>query len=422
MQRSSIGARDRGEPGLPGLGPQRPWPSRPGRGRAGRVLALALVVALLLAGYGLWVALSRALEEPVLADTDGRAGGSAGPVAAGSVAGGGAEASSPPGEAPVVRRLAGGGVEGSGFSGRVPPASGEGARQERVDGELSVAPGRQPAGPPRDAGVPGDRQRRARFGAARWGLPGLCPGEDTIALLTRRQALYASFVVASIGDASIRHAPEVPGATLRHIAEALQTARTRASDLVDWPPAAEPPPVIVYRDDDQLRGVACINQVAIGYYDGSIHLSIEPRHVARHLRETIVHEYLHHVLNTLGVRLPTWFHEGLAMHAAQETWFADPRLRLSSWLKQSRIPFEAMVPAFPHAADEPFAIAAYYQSFVMVQFLIQRRGPAILRALAHDLGARTVTPTAAFAHAAALSAPDLESAWQQFVAAPGGLR
>jgi hypothetical protein len=239
-------------------------------------------------------------------------------------------------------------------------------------------------------------------------------------LLARRQGLYARFSQTSIGEASIRHAPEVAAARLREIAEALQAARARATDLVDWAPTAEPPPVIAYRDDDQMRGVACINQLAIGYYDGSIHLSVDPKHVVRHLRETIVHEYLHHVLSTVGVRLPTWFHEGLAMYAAQETWFTDPRLRLATWLKHEHLPFEAMVPAFPHAADEPFAVAAYYQSFMMVRFLTQRRGPAILRALAHDLAARTVAPTAAFSHAAGLSPPDLESAWQQFVATSPG--
>ncbi len=253
-----------------------------------------------------------------------------------------------------------------------------------------------------------------RFGV-RWGQPGLCPGQDNDSVLARREALYARFQISSVGGAKIRHDPSVPHHVLEEVAQALGDARLTTNKLVGWSLSAPSPAVIVYRDLAQLQSVACVNQSAIGYYDGSIHLTDDPNHGSHQVQQTIIHEYTHHVLLSIGVRKPMWFHEGLAMHAAGETWFNRSDLGLVRWLEQSHLPFDALVPAFPHTADEKFASAAYYQSLMMTEFLAYRRGPDIFRALSVDLASGAVTPQEAFARGAGLSPSALDAHWAAFL-------
>jgi hypothetical protein len=242
----------------------------------------------------------------------------------------------------------------------------------------------------------------------RWGEAGFCPREDSRALLVKRMRLLSQFRETSIGYTQFRHSPVVARGTLEQIASAL----------VDWSPAASTPSVIVYRDIEEMRSIACINQAAIGYYDGSIHLSAEPGRSPQHVRETVIHEFMHHVLLSLGVRQPMWFHEGLAMFAADERWFTNPRLGLVSWLKREHLPFDLLTVAFPHTADETFATAAYYQSFMMLQFVRSRRGGHVFRALASVLASGELSPGEAFASASGLPPTEIETAWRAFVEQP----
>ena len=193
----------------------------------------------------------------------------------------------------------------------------------------------------------------------RWQLPGLCPGQDDLALLGRRQTLLARFQVSSLGEVQIRHPPEVAPSVLVLVAGALERARAAAAELVDWTASAQPPPVVLYRSDEQLRGVACVNQSAVGYYDGAIHVSVDP--------------------------------------------------------SDSQLPFEALVTAFPHTADEPFAVATYYQSYMMVEFLRQQRGADVFRGLARELAAGTLPPERAFQLASGLPPGKLETAFAAFL-------
>jgi hypothetical protein len=269
-----------------------------------------------------------------------------------------------------------------------------------------------------DGGAPSLRGSfDANFGV-RWGQAGLCPQQDAAAVLARRFAALAGFRTIVVGGTDLRVAPEIPSMKVDQVAAMLDRGRARTSQILDWDPSAPHPPAILYRDDEQLRRTSCINQGAIGYYDGTIHISADPKHAVWHLEETVVHEYVHHALNSLGVRAPMWFHEGLAMHAARERWFLDPRLGLVHWLEAEHLPFAALVAAFPHTADERFAAATYYQGYKMVEFLEHQGVTA--RTLAREIGAKRVTAEAAFVHAAGLATVDLEPAWQAFVAPGAG--
>ena len=147
----------------------------------------------------------------------------------------------------------------------------------------------------------------------------------------------------------------------------------------------------------------------------TIHVSVDPSHVPSHVAETVIHEYMHHVLNALGVRQPMWLHEGLAILAADERWFNDWRLQLKPWIRQDHLPFDALVTASPHTADETFAMAAYYQSYLMVQLVSHRRGEDFFRTLLRYITDGTVTPQGAFIQGVGLPASHLEAAWAEFV-------
>lgn len=92
---------------------------------------------------------------------------------------------------------------------------------------------------------------------------------------------------------------------------------------------------------------------------------------------------------------------------------SDPQL--IAWLQGAHLPFDAMVLAFPHAADEQFAGAAYYQSFMMLQLVIARGGIDDLSRLIGALASGAVKPEDAFSHGTKTSAAELESVWTELV-------
>ena len=145
--------------------------------------------------------------------------------------------------------------------------------------------------------------------------------------------------------------------------------------------------------------------------DGAIHLPATDPDAYR----TVVHELVHHVLNALGLRKPMWFHEGLAMFAADERWWEDPRLGLMTWLRSAHLPFPALTEAFPHTADELFAGAAYYQSYQMVSFISARSGGSNFFWLVDAIVSGRLAPQTCFGESVGLSGDQLEAAWRGFV-------
>ena len=81
-----------------------------------------------------------------------------------------------------------------------------------------------------------------------------------------------------------------------------------------------------------------------------------------------------------------------------------------------------MVQAFPHTADEAFAIAAYFQSLVMVEAVLRIGGVARIQALVEALARHQVTPSDAFSWALGGAAEAAqEVAWRQTVETLGGV-
>lgn len=249
----------------------------------------------------------------------------------------------------------------------------------------------------------------------RWDDEGACAEKPRLQLKPARDALLATFLERRIGDAVFLHDPRVDPSQLTRLFARLQSARIATAAWIDWAPNTPPPATIVYRTSEQLRSVACVNEQTVGYFDGRLHVSADPELPEPIIEQTVVHEYLHFALNQVGVAKPMWLHEGLAMHVAEETWFNNSRLDFKRWLQTNKLPFEGMVFAFPHTADEKFALVAYYQSFRMVDFVMEQRGPAAIRSLVSQLSSKSLTAEDAFVQGAGLSPSTLDAQWQRFV-------
>ncbi|MFT3706756.1 MAG: hypothetical protein QM817_03735 [Archangium sp.] len=249
------------------------------------------------------------------------------------------------------------------------------------------------------------RSRDKRFGV-RWDEPGLC--DD---LPRRRAELLSRFVTVRRADTQILRDPAVSEDFANAMGESLLIARRTLSVLLGPRADVAFPDVYVYESVDQLRSVACVNTATAGYYDGSIHVPASDPDAHR----TVVHELTHHVLRALGVQKPMWFHEGLAMYAADERWWSDPRSGLVPWLQREHLPFSALTEAFPHTADELFAGAVYFQSFEMVRFLGAKAGRPDFAWFAEGLANGTLNPQTAFGASLGLDDAALEREWQTFV-------
>jgi hypothetical protein len=251
-----------------------------------------------------------------------------------------------------------------------------------------------------------------------WSAPGLCENGARAASQARRKAaLLRTFRTEDSDGLAIAHDETVPGDALATIRLAIGRTAQVASDLLGWTPTGLPPAIYVYRSAEELRAVACVNAGSIAYYDGSLHLSGDPRYTTATLTREAAHEYVHHILVTMGISRPTWLHEGLAMQIAEERWWRRPGMNLQAWLEQQRLPFESLVDGLAHAfSDDQLATAAYYQSYMMVGFVRQRRGPAYLRELAAELASGRTAPEEAFARAAAVPAgASLDAEWDRYV-------
>ena len=259
-----------------------------------------------------------------------------------------------------------------------------------------------------DAGAPAPNDPRFTI---RWGKTGLCGDEPLERIAERRAALLATFVGVRRANTLILRDPDVPTAFADGVGDALISARQIVLGLLGPRADVAFPVVYVYATADQLRGVACVNTATAGYYDGAIHLPASDPDAYR----TVVHEHVHHVLNALGLRKPMWLHEGLAMYAADERWWEDPRLGLTMWLRAKHLPFPALTEAFPHTADELFAGAAYYQSYQMVTFVGLRGGRPDFSWLVDGVVAGRFTPQGCFGESVGLSGDQLESAWSAFM-------
>lgn len=261
----------------------------------------------------------------------------------------------------------------------------------------------------------------------RWNSAGFCRGSRAPDIVIRRVALLQTFVVANQRSLVIASDPSIEGEIVDAIERGAVLARPYADFMFGWSGQDNVPMIYVYRDKDQMHSVACVPAWTAGYYDGAIHVSAEgvrgPNARTRDKRfegsALIVHEYMHHVLQSLGVSKPQWLHEGAAVAASQANpcWSLakdDPDFRQR--MAGQHIAFEAMESAFVDAwDDETEASRAYCQSYLMLEFVVSRRSVKAIARLVDDLSSGVVDARDAFLSASGQSASSLENEWRKFV-------
>jgi hypothetical protein len=226
----------------------------------------------------------------------------------------------------------------------------EGAERASDDGE--------PAEPAATLSTPRRRSRRVELASLRARRqPGLCndPGDA----IEAREALMRHFRhVDWDGEPLLYIDPRLAeGAHLALIAQledAEQTARAALRAVVSRPE------VFAYFDAQLLLAAACTNDDVVAYYDGALHVVPSDADV----RQSVVHEYTHHVLMSRGFIAPTWAQEGIAMNVAQESWW-----RGRQWLERvmdSPFSLAEVEVAIPYTMRSDQAVLFYVQSAAMV--------------------------------------------------------
>ena len=216
-----------------------------------------------------------------------------------------------------------------------------------------------------------------------------------------RERLRTTFtrVAAPPGNASLYFDPSVPDFAVSRLLYALTKIEALVSARLGLGSSA--PDVYLYRNPAQLREGVCVSPKSVSYYDGAIHLALDPED---DLLKSLKHEYAHHALFSHGIRRPVWFQEGVAMLMGDES-------QWSRWRPKGPLLQPAqMVQTFPQAASAEAAEAFYGQAFAMTTFLSKlcENGPACeLRDLVRALSSGAVHPEDLFDWAVSQRGPDL---------------
>jgi len=265
------------------------------------------------------------------------------------------------------------------------------------DGALHRHPLALPAPRTPSREVPATRSRRAD---SPWRYAGLCANGAGSDSASARKRYLDAFAAAEATEATVYVDEGVAEGYLAAVQHGLNWIPRSAKLFLGLDP--EPPVIYVYRSAQALRAHACVNESAVAYYDGAIHLAVTlrgPGDLVRSLR----HEYVHHALVSHRIQHPTWLQEGAAMVFAAEPWssfrFDAPPLDL-----------DHMVGAFPHGITKQSAEAFYGQAFAMVMLLrdlCAKRDGCNEAELVHALRDGSAEPETLFSWAIRRRAPNI---------------
>ncbi len=148
-------------------------------------------------------------------------------------------------------------------------------------------------------------------------------------------------------------------------------------------------------------------------------------------RSVLWHEYAHVVtLGLTGNKIPRWLSEGISVHeelARDPHWGQRMTPRYRQMIQAGELqPVGKLSAAFITPKTGEHLVFAYYQSALVVEFLVERYGHKALKAVLEDLGRGVEINKALAARAAPL--PELEKSFEAFarkraeaVAPTGGL-
>jgi hypothetical protein len=213
--------------------------------------------------------------------------------------------------------------------------------------------------------------------SSRWQHPGLCATSTQAG--RARELMMGRFRITSWDDdARLFLDPRLMLSTRSTLVKQLEAAEGEVSTQLGITPPR--PDVFAYRDTKLLLAGSCANADVVAYYDGAVHVVPSQEDVA----QSVIHEYTHHALTSVGVVAPAWAHEGIAMLVARETWWRQPE-----WLERvAERPFalEDMESAVPYTLESEQATQFYVQAAAMVACAI-RDEPGGLKTMIRDLAA-----------------------------------
>ncbi|MBI2370356.1 MAG: hypothetical protein HYV08_09015 [Deltaproteobacteria bacterium] len=175
---------------------------------------------------------------------------------------------------------------------------------------------------------------------------------------------------------------------------------------------------VVLYSNQQFRDVTRAPAWMRAIYDGKVRLPIQGLAGQEGLlRRVVTHEYVHVLLvQVAGLRLPTWFHEGVAQleEGAQEdqgALVAAHRGGTLAPLRQLEGPFAEL--------DARAAELAYQQSLAVVRFLVTRQAPGVLPDLLAEV-ARGAALDDALQRRAGVGTAELDARWRASLGGSGG--
>ncbi|HEY1532443.1 MAG TPA: translation initiation factor IF-2 [Polyangiaceae bacterium] len=199
---------------------------------------------------------------------------------------------------------------------------------------------------------------------AAWSKPGLCSSSADAA--AARDTVTRSFRVWDGAERGKFYLdPRLPADAELPILSYLDQADNETSKRLGLRPAR--PVVFVYFDQQLMKAAACINDDAVAFYDGALHVVANRSDVL----QSVLHEYTHHALFSSGMVGPAWAQEGIAMNIARENWWRTPQF-LQALLSN---PFdqEDMDRSIPYKLSPQQAVAFYVQSAALVECVLRKR-------------------------------------------------
>ncbi len=184
----------------------------------------------------------------------------------------------------------------------------------------------------------------------------------------------------SRGDVTVLYRP----ADVRPAARVLEVAVSRGSAVAHSAGLAELGPVTIYvaSTGDEFRALTYGGVPDWGagcaFPDRGVIVLRNPVTAPDplHMEDVVVHEIGHIAAGRIlsGVRVPRWFHEGIAMTLAGEWRLPRSSVLASAGVSGGLIPLDELAVAFPAGATD--AMLAYSESFYAVRFLMEEAGPA----------------------------------------------
>ena len=151
----------------------------------------------------------------------------------------------------------------------------------------------------------------------------------------------------------------------------------------------------------------------VAYPEHNVIVLLSPRAIKgsrMNVVEVFAHEFSHIALcrALIGVKVPVWLNEGLAIYEAREWTFSRISVLTRASLTDRLIPLPVLTLSFP--AEEELAELAYAQSFMFISFLINKMGREAFHRLIRDY-TRYGDLAGALRRGTGMNLADLEEQW-----------